>query len=123
MKKDDVELQPVVKRREHRFKLGIIGHGFVGKAVDYIFSTPMVDKFVVDPKYTENTIKDLCEWEPNCVFICAPTPSKDDGSVDSSIVDEAVMKLVNQTDAFIVIKSTLTPDVIDRLSRIDGRIV
>lgn len=123
MKKNDVELQPVVKRREHRFKLGIIGHGFVGKAVDYIFSTPMVDKFVVDPKYTENTIKDLCEWEPNCVFICAPTPSKDDGSVDSSIVDEAVMKLVNQTDAFIVIRSTLTPDVIDRLSRIDGRIV
>lgn len=123
MKKNDVELQPVVKRREHRFKLGIIGHGFVGKAVDYIFSTPMVDKFVVDPKYTENTIKDLCEWEPNCVFICAPTPSKDDGSVDSSIVDEAVMKLVNQTDAFIVIRSTLTPDVVDRLSRIDGRIV
>jgi len=123
MKKNDVELQPVIKRREHRFKLGIIGHGFVGKAVDYIFSTPMVDKFVVDPKYTENTIKDLCEWEPNCVFICAPTPSKDDGSVDSSIVDEAVMKLVNQTDAFIVIRSTLTPDVIDRLSRIDGRIV
>jgi len=33
------------------------------------------------------------------------------------------MKLVNQTDAFIVIRSTLTPDVIDRLSRIDGRIV
>jgi len=123
MKKNDVELQPVIKRREHRFKLGIIGHGFVGKAVDYIFSTPMVDKFIVDPKYTENTIKDLCEWEPNCVFICAPTPSKDDGSVDSSIVDEAVMKLVNQTDAFIVIRSTLTPDVIDRLSRIDGRIV
>jgi UDPglucose 6-dehydrogenase len=120
---DDIELQPVVKRREQRFKLGIIGHGFVGKAVDYIFSTPMVDKFIVDPKYTENTVKDLCEWEPNCVFICAPTPSKEDGSVDSSIIDEAVMKLVNQTDAFIVIKSTLTPDVVDRLSRIDGRIV
>tara|TARA_R110000796_G_scaffold76913_5_gene171825 strand:- start:1377 stop:2324 length:948 start_codon:yes stop_codon:yes gene_type:complete len=120
---DVVDLKPVVKRREQRWKLGIIGHGFVGKAVDHIFSTPTVDKFVVDPKYTENTVSDLCEWEPNCVFICAPTPSKEDGSIDSSIIDEAIMKLVNQTDAFIVIKSTLTPDVVDRLSRIDGRIV
>ena len=120
---DEPDLQPVVKRREQRFKLGIIGHGFVGKAIDYIFSTPTVDKFVVDPKYTNNTVADLCEWEPNIVFVCAPTPSKDDGSIDSSIIDEAIMKLVNQTDAFIVIKSTLTPDVVDRLSRIDGRIV
>ena len=122
MKKDQ-ELQPVVRRREQRFKLGIIGLGNVGKAVDYVFSTESVDKFVVDPKYNENTLQDLCEWQPTAVFICLPTPSKPNGSVDSGIIDEAVMRLVNQTDAFIVIKSTLTPDVIDRLSRIDGRIV
>ena len=120
---NEPELQPVVRRREHKLKLGIIGFGYVGKAVDYIFSTDMVDKFVVDPKYNENTLQDLCEWQPNCVFICLPTPSKDDGSIDSKAIDEAVMRLVNQTDAFIVIKSTVTPDVIDRLSRIDGRIV
>lgn len=117
------ELQPVVRRREQKFKLGIVGHGFVGKAVDYIFSTPMTEKFVVDPKYSDNTLQDLCNWDPNCVFICLPTPSKDNGSVDSSAIDEAVMRLVNQTDSFIIIKSTVTPDVIDRLSRIDGRIV
>jgi UDPglucose 6-dehydrogenase len=57
------------------------------------------------------------------VFICLPTPASDDGSIDTKAIDEAVMRLVNQTDAFIVIKSTITPDVIDRLSRIDGRIV
>lgn len=43
---NEPELQPVVRRREQRFKLGIIGFGFVGKAVDYIFSTDSVDKFV-----------------------------------------------------------------------------
>jgi UDPglucose 6-dehydrogenase len=117
------ELQPVVKRREQNFKLGIIGHGFVGKAVDYIFSTNSVEKFIVDPKISENTLQDLCAWQPNCVFICLPTPASDDGSIDTKAIDEAVMRLVNQTDAFIVIKSTITPDVIDRLSRIDGRIV
>ena len=117
------ELMPVAKRREQKFKLGIIGYGYVGKAVDYIFSTPTVEKMTIDPKYNENTLKDLCDWNPSCVFICLPTPSKEDGSVDSKDIDEAVMRLVNQTDAFIVIKSTVTPDIIDRLSRIDGRIV
>ena len=121
--KNDQELQPVVRRREQRFKLGIIGLGNVGKAVDYIFSTESVDKMTIDPKYNENTLQDLCEWQPTAVFVCLPTPCKPDGSVDSGSIDEAVMRLVNQTDAFIVIKSTLTPDVIDRLSRIDGRIV
>ncbi len=117
------ELMPVAKRREQKFKLGIVGRGNVGKAVDYIFSTDNVNKLVVDPKYSDNTLQDLCEWQPQAVFICLPTPCKDDGSVDSGSIDEAVMRLVNQTDAFIVIKSTLTPDVVDRLSRIDGRIV
>ena len=117
------ELQPVVKRREQNFKLGIIGHGFVGKAVDYIFSTNSVEKFIVDPKISENTLQDLCAWQPNCVFICLPTPASNDGGIDTKSIDDAVMRLVNQTDAFIVIKSTVTPDVSDRLSRIDGRIV
>ena len=63
------ELQPVVKRREQNFKLGIIGHGYVGKAVDYIFSTNSVEKFIIDPKVSDSTLQDLCAWQPNCVFI------------------------------------------------------
>ena len=50
------ELQPVVKRREQNFKLGIIGHGFVGKAVDYIFSTNSVEKFIIDPKVSVKSL-------------------------------------------------------------------
>lgn len=116
--------QPIVSRRQQKMKLGIVGHGFVGQAVDYAFSTPFVEKFIVDPKYTDgNKLEDLCEWEPNCVFVCAPTPSNDDGSADCSIVEETVMKLVNLTDSFIIIKSTCPPDVIDRLMSIDQKIV
>ena len=48
---------------------------------------------------------------------------EDDGGVDTKDIDDAVMRLVNLTEAFIVIKSTVPPDAIDRLSRIDGRIV
>lgn len=114
---------PIVTRRQAKFKLGIIGHGFVGQAVDYAFSTPFVQKFIVDPKYGElNKLEDLCEFNPNCTFICAPTPSNDDGSVDCGIVEEAVMKLINLTDSFIIIKSTVPPDVVDRLMSIDKRV-
>ena len=120
---EEATLEPVVKRRERNFRLGIIGHGFVGKAVDYCFSTQGVTKFIIDPKENDNTLQDLCDWEPQCVFICLPTPAKDDGGVDTKDIDDAVMRLVNLTESFIVIKSTVPPDVIDRLSRIDGRIV
>lgn len=117
------EEELVVRRREQKVKIGIVGFGFVGKAVDYAFSTDLVEKMVVDPKYNSNTIDDLCDWQPVNTFICLPTPSKDDGSIDSKLIDETVMKLINRTDSFIVIKSTVTPDVIERLTRIDGRIV
>ena len=113
----------VIKRRAERFKLGIVGWGFVGKAVDYAFTTDNVDKFIVDPKYNSNTLNDLVEWQPNIVFICAPTPSNDDGSVDVSIIRETVAALLAGSSSFIVIKSTMTPDTIQEVCLHDGRIV
>ena len=120
---NDAVIAPIVKRREHRLRLGIIGYGFVGKAVNYVFSTESVEKLVVDPKYNKNTLKNLCDWEPNITIICLPTPGSAKGSVNSKDIEEAVMRLVNQTDSFIVIKSTIPPQIIDRLARIDNRIV
>jgi nucleotide sugar dehydrogenase len=119
---DEEEL--VARRREQKVKLGIVGFGFVGKAVEHAFSLEnTVDKMVVDPKYNKNTLEDLCDWQPHTTFICLPTPSKKDGSIDHKAIDDTVMKLINRTDSFIVIKSTVTPDVIERLTRIDSRIV
>ena len=112
-----------IKRREERFKLGIVGWGFVGQAVDYAFTTDSVDKFIVDPKYNNNTLTDLVDWSPNAVFICAPTPSNDDGSVDVSIIRDTVSALLSGCQAFIVIKSTMTPDTIAEICAYDSRIV
>ena len=97
-----------------KFKLGIVGHGFVGQAVDYAFTNPLVEKFFVDPKYN-TTIDDLVAWQPNMVFICAPTPMMEDGSVDATIVNDAVLKLVEHTNSGIAIKSTITPAVVKNL--------
>lgn len=97
-----------------KLKLGIVGHGFVGKAVDYAFTHRGVEKFYVDPKYG-TTIDDLVEWQPNFTFICAPTPMSEAGFVDASIVEDACLKLLEHTKGGVVIKSTVTPDIVGRI--------
>jgi len=100
------------------FNLGIVGHGFVGQAVEYAFTHPLVNFRLYDPKYGRD-VEELKEMDredhPHCFFICAPTPSNDDGSVNSSIVETAVIKCLNYTEAMVIVKSTITPDVVDRL--------
>lgn len=115
-----IEYQP--RRKQEKLKIAIIGHGFVGKAVDYAFSLDTVEKYIVDPLYN-TTLADLAEFQPNVTFICAPTPGREDGSVDTSIVDEAVLRIINTTQSFIAIKSTITPDAAERLTRYDSRVV
>ena len=101
-----------------RFRIGIVGHGFVGQAVEYAFAHPLVDFNFYDPKY-DTDLESLTELpadlHPKCIFICAPTPSNDDGSVDSTIVESSVIRCLHYTDALVVVKSTITPESIDRL--------
>lgn len=90
-------------------KILIAGHGFVGKAVDYGFSHPKVEKTIVDPKY--NTTLDTID--PNnfdCVFVCVPTPMGNSGRIDSSIIDDVLSKLGSK---LVVVKSTVTPNIVE----------
>ncbi len=95
-------------------RLGIVGHGFVGSAVEYAFTHREIEMFLVDPKYG-TTIDDLIDWKPNLTFVCAPTPMGDDGNVDASIVEDVVLKLLEHTDGGVNIKSTIPPDVANRI--------
>ena len=90
-----------------KLKLGIVGHGFVGSAVDYAFTTDDVKKFIVDPKI-DTTIDDLIEWKPDVTFVCAPTPMSDDGNIDAAIVLDATLKLIKHTDPHDNINSSST---------------
>lgn len=95
-------------------KVGIVGHGFVGKAVDQGLKD--CHKMIIDPIYNNN-VKDLFEYYPDIVFICVPTPMKDDGTIDSTIVEDVMATLAfsSAIRPLIVIKSTCTPDVIEKL--------
>ena len=47
----------------HKLRMGIVGHGFVGGAVDYAFTHRDIEKFYVDPKY--NTLPLMIYWIGN----------------------------------------------------------
>jgi nucleotide sugar dehydrogenase len=95
--------------------VGIVGHGFVGKAVERAM-IPEVERFLVDPNYG-TTIDQLIEQEPSLVFVCTPTPSTNSGRIDAAVTVDSVLKLIRQSKAAVVLKSTVTPDIIDKISR------
>lgn len=97
-----------------KLRVGIVGHGFVGKAVEFSFTSPFVEFFLVDPNYG-TTIDDLVAWSPQLSFICVPTPALEDGGCDCAAVHDAVLKLTSHTQGGITIKSTMPPDQADLL--------
>ena len=105
-----------------KLRLGIIGHGFVGKATDWGFNK-RVDKYIVDPRL-KTKVKDLENFQPNMVFICVPTPMDDDGNQDSSIIESVTKELkLYCPDAIKVVKSTVLPDVLDQLMDIEPNLI
>jgi nucleotide sugar dehydrogenase len=99
-------------------KIAIIGHGFVGRAVDYGFTHPQVEKTIVDPKYG-TSINDITINDYDATFICVPTPMSQDGSINSTTLD-SVLSFINSSyrarHKLIIIKSTVTPDIIEKHS-------
>lgn len=101
--------------------LGIIGKGFVGGAVSNGFDTKNVEQYVVDPRFSNMTIEDLVESNPEVTFICLPTPTRTEdsvdgvkGSVDADLIKQALQRLETlQYDGVVVIKSTVAPSVLE----------
>jgi len=111
-----------IMRIGKKLKLGIVGHGFVGKATDWGFNKH-ISKFIVDP-LLKNSVKDLEGFKPEIVFICVPTPMNDDGSLDSSIIEKVVEELVLYCpNAIKVVKSTVLPNLLDELHKLDSRLI
>lgn len=99
-------------------KIGIIGKGFVGSAVANGFNK-CVDQFIIDPKFNNNTCKDLIEFDPSLCFICLPTPQQDTHlDVDISLVRSALSELASlKYKGIVVIKSTITPQHLTKFKK------
>lgn len=115
-------MQNKKKLEKKDLKIAIIGHGFVGKAVDCGFDNN-VQKFIIDPNY-QNEVKDLKEFGPDVAFICVPTPMDEDGSQNSKVIQQVIKELkqhVPQTLACI--KSTVLPNVVINLQKINDKVI
>ena len=79
-------------------KIGIVGYGHVGKAMGELFRNATVydEPLKIGTKDEINT----CD----IAFVCVPTPSNEDGSCDTRIVEEVISWLTVKT---IVLRSTV----------------
>ena len=90
-------------------KVGIIGYGFVGKALKHGLKKN-VHVLKIDPSL-RTSVKDLVEFKADICFICVPTPMNKDGSQDISILKKVLSELISYSiSSQIVIKSTILPD-------------
>tara|TARA_R100000734_G_C3319058_1_gene114163 strand:+ start:4563 stop:5483 length:921 start_codon:yes stop_codon:yes gene_type:complete len=97
---------------KRKYKVGIIGNGFVGESTAYAFSpTSDVRIYDVDPLRSSHTLEEVCKCD--FVFIAVPTPMKKDGSQDISFI-ENVFNSVTPGPTYII-KSTILPGTTNKL--------
>lgn len=95
----------------NQFKPGVIGLGYVGKAVYSKVNNhfPCLS-FDINGSGNQKTLEGLV-FNSNLIFLCLPTPMKSDGSCDLKIIRN-VLKSINNIisrNHIIVIKSTIPP--------------
>ncbi len=102
-------------------KIGIIGRGFVGSAVEFGFSAQTgcdanVKVYDKDPTKSTHTLEETVN-ETDVVFISVPTPSNTDGSIHLGILESALSDINNvyKNNAIILIRSTVTPGTTKKL--------
>ncbi|MBV36251.1 MAG: hypothetical protein CMP47_12510 [Rickettsiales bacterium] len=84
-------------------KIGIIGHGFVGKSISTLYARH--EQIIVDLD-TQHTARDTSVCD--IVFVCLPTPTKN-SVCDYTVLLNALAEL-SHLDVPVVVKSTVTPD-------------
>lgn len=97
--------------------IGIIGGGFVGSATGWGFGqTHEVKIYDKNPKVSLNTLKETVNSE--FVFICVPTPPKEDWSIDLSIIESVFEEIKTYIkDQHFIIKSTVPPGTCRTISK------
>jgi len=100
---------------ERNVKLGVVGFGVVGKAMAQCLSGSSANTVVVYDKFQKPFQERRRQEEINTcdlVFVCVPTPSRNDGTCDTSAVEECIGWITPP----ICIKSTVIPGTVERLS-------
>lgn len=93
--------------------IGIAGVGVIGSACKYGFEKLGHKISIHDPKFNTH-VEEILNSE--VIYICVPTPSKEDGSCDTSIVRSVVDELMRKNyQGIVAIKSTVEPGTTESL--------
>ena len=85
--------------------IGIIGYGMVGKAVEHGF--PNTTHIISDPAYNKVSIADVCNANPDAIFVAVPTP--DDNSNYEILKTVLDVIFDSEYTGLVVVKSTILP--------------
>tara|TARA_Y100000741_G_scaffold357425_1_gene335267 strand:- start:409 stop:1239 length:831 start_codon:yes stop_codon:yes gene_type:complete len=89
-----------------KYKVGIIGNGFVGESQAFAFSpTCEISIYDKDPLRSLDSLEKVLSSD--FVFICVPTPMKKDGSQDFSFINDVFEN--SKKGPVYIIKSTVLP--------------
>ena len=103
-------------------KIGIVGFGFVGKALFNALSDN-VSVIKIDPKLGTN-INDLVYFNADYIFICLPTPMSNNELQDISILKKVITKIKKRNiRGQLVIKSTVLPNYLEHIKEIDNEFI
>lgn len=94
---------------DKKFKVGIIGFGFVGESQAFAFA-PVADIKVFDIDVAKRThdLEDVLKQD--IVFVCIPTPMKVDGTQDLSLVEGFFHQVEKfRANPTYILKSTVLP--------------
>ena len=105
-------------------KIGIIGRGFVGSAVEFGFSAQTgcdaeVRIYDKDPTKSIHTLEETVN-KSDFIFLSVPTPSNVDGSMHLGILESVLrdIQVVNKRrDNIILIRSTIIPGTTAKLCK------
>ena len=98
-------------------RLGIVGLGYVGGALlNGMQKSHHIETYDIKQDCSCQSLESLCEIV-DVVFVCVPTPMRQDGFCDTSIV-ESVLQVVSDSSCNIaVIKSTVPPGTTEHLNK------
>ena len=107
-------------------KIGIVGRGFVGSAVEFGFSPNVgcdadVRVHDKDPNKSLHSLEETVN-QSDFIFVSVPTPANADGSINLDVVYQAfddIARVNNRKDNVILLRSTVVPGTTRKISELN----
>ena len=105
--------------------IGVVGHGYVGGAVDAFFRDTGFKVLVHDKEKPELQTLSEVVGQSEVIFVCVPTPMREDGSCCTDIVEGVICDVERAASAIgrdaksfvVVVKSTVWPGFIESMKK------